>query len=177
MDERTENLLNEYLDGTLDASHQDEAERLLAESEEAQAYLADLELLFADLADLEELPLARDLSQDIVAQLDKPTAAWSNWWLVGQIIGVAVLLLFAWPMLQMSWFELETAVSLPTSTFSLDFISQFWQQLNDNLTAVSTTSSNLPGLGLGPVQLTWLLASTFLIWILSNSYLLRNDSE
>lgn len=177
MDEKTELLLNEYLDGMLSEVEQREVESLLAESAEARAYLAELEQLFGTLTDLESVPLARDLTAEVMTQIELPTASlWSNWWLIAQVAGTAVLLLFAWPILQMGLAEITASFSPATTSVSLTFITDFWQQVRGWSTAVSTPAP-LPTFELSPVQLSLILGSAVLLWLLTNGYLLTNESE
>ena len=179
MNEKTENFLNEYLDGTLNEQQRQEAARLLAESAEAQAFFDELQQTFVGLAELDDVPMRRDLSSSIMTQIEaERVSRWANWWLIGQIVGITILLVFAWPILKLLLAEAGGILEISANLQLFDAIPQFWQQLGSGVTAVFTTSTlSLPTFGLTPIQLTWLLGTAFVVWLLSNGLLLPFDSE
>ena len=97
MQEFNDDLLQEYLDGTLDEEARQGVEAHLAESPESRAQLAELEALFSSLTALPELPLSTDLSVAVMAQFGRETAVtrlprWLWGLLLGQLIVAALLL-------------------------------------------------------------------------------------
>ena len=144
MDEFNEDLLHEYLDGTLDHETRQAIEAYLANSSVARAQLAELQALFSDLDTLPELSLARDLSAAVVAEIGQETAVATPWprWLWGVLLGqafVVLLLLGNIRWLLQDWLgssrqlaaEWMTEVQLPTLAFLNDFwleVTAVWQQ-------------------------------------------------
>lgn len=171
MNEQQEYLLNEYVDGTLSADQQQQVEQWLAESEEARRYLADLQMLFDDLAAVQPQPLARDLTADIMAQVNLPTSVWLNGWLLAQFVIVVGLFVAAWPLLQ-SW--ITPFWSVTSALLTIETITQAGQQIADGLTAVFTWPSlTVPQFNLNGQQFIWLLGTAFTVWLISNLWFMR----
>mgnify|MGYP002625936686 CR=1 FL=1 len=95
MKDFNEDLLHEYLDGTLDDETRQAVEAHLANSPAAQAQLAELEALFSRLDALPELPLARDLAAVVVTEIGQETAVSTPLprWLWGLLLGQALIAL------------------------------------------------------------------------------------
>lgn len=181
MQEFNEDLLHEYLDGTLDEERRQAVEAHLASSSDARARLAELQALFSSLDALPELPLTRDLSGAVVAAIGRETAVstslprWVWWLLLGQVAIVLLLLGNVWAslldwlgsgrQLAMSWIN---SVQLPTLTF----FQQFWVEV----TAV-WQPPNLPNLAIDlPVgQWALLLGLALLLWLAGNRLLFTTE--
>lgn len=170
MDERLEQLINEYLDGALDELEQTEVERVLAQSEEARAYYLELQSLFGEMEALPELPLPRDLSPQIMAQVgNEGRADWSTGWLLLQLVATVGLLVVAWPLLSSLSAQLSTTFVRPTFSFADSVAS--WQLFLMELTAVSPPSLQLD---LPMTQLMGVGLAAFVMWLVGNFVLLDN---
>ncbi len=181
MQEFNDDLLHEYLDGTLD----DETERAvaahLARSPEARAQLAELEALFASLEALPELALTTDLSVAVVAEIGRGTAVarplprWVWGLLVGQVVAAVVLLGPRWSLL---WPWLGTGRAIATDWLAsvqlatLAWLGEFWT----GVTAV-WQQPNLPTLtfDLPTAQWALLLGLALVVWLAGNRLLFVND--
>ncbi len=181
MTEFNDDLLHEYLDGTLDDEMQGVVEAHLAASAAARAQLAELQALFGSLDALPELPLSRDLSAAVVAQIGQGTAVptplprWQWGLLLGQAL-IALLLLgnvWAWLVdwmasgrqLAAAWM---TTVQLPT----LAFFNALWAEV----TAV-WQQPNLPNLAIDLPTAQWalLFALALLVWLAGNRLLFTSE--
>ena len=177
MQEFNEDLLQEYLDDTLDDETRQAVEAHLASSAAARAQLAELQALFSSLDALPELPLTRDLSEAVVAEIGQETVAatplprWLWGLLLGQVLIALLLLGNVWALL-LDWLgngrqlagEWISAVELPTLTF----FDQFWAEV----TAV-WHSPNFPNLSIDLPTSQWalLFGLALLVWLAGNRLL------
>ena len=181
MDEFNEDLLHEYLDGTLDDKTPQAVEAYLASSPEARAQLVALEALFSSLDALPELPLTTDLAAAVVAEIGRETAVstplprWLWGLLLGQVLIALLLLGNAWASL-LDWLgngrllaaEWLTTIQLPT----LAFLSDFWMEV----TAV-WQQPNLPNVSIDLPAGQWalLLGLALLVWLAGNRLLFTTE--
>jgi len=181
MTEFNEDLLHEYLDGTLDDKTRQAVEAHLATSPAAQAQLAELQALFSSLDALPELPLTTDLSAAVVAEIGRETAVtnplprWLWGLLLGQVLIALLLLGNVWTSL-LDWLgngrllaaEWLTTIQLPT----LAFLNEFWAEV----TAV-WQQPNLPNLSFDLPTGQWalLFVLALLVWLAGNRLLFTTD--
>ncbi|WP_420641199.1 anti-sigma factor family protein [Candidatus Leptofilum sp.] len=180
MKEFDEDLLHEYLDGTLDEQTRQAIEAHLANSPEARARLAELEALFSDLDALPELPLATDLSARVVAEIGQETAvARLPRWLWGLMLGqVAIALLLlgnVWSSLLAWWgngraIAIDWFATLQLSTLS--WLNEFWA----GVTAVWQQPA-LPNLifDLPTAQWALLFGLALVVWLAGNRLMFTSD--
>ncbi len=181
MNDFNDDLLHEYLDGTLDDETRRLVEAHLARSPGARAQLAELEALFANLEALPELPLSMDLSAAVVAAMGRETAVarplprWVWGLLLGQMAVAIVLLGTLWSSLQ-DWLNTGQAIAtdwLATAQISvLNGLDAFWA----GVTAVGQKPS-LPTLtfDLPTAQWALLFGLALVVWLAGNRLLFVND--
>ncbi|MEZ4593809.1 MAG: zf-HC2 domain-containing protein [Chloroflexota bacterium] len=176
-----EDLLQEYLDGTLDEETRQNVEAHLASSPEARAQLAELEALFSSLAALSELPLGTDLSVGVVAEIGRETAVtkplprWLWGLLLGQVLVAALLLGSVWSSLLDG---LGTSRAIATDWWAtvqvsvLNWISEFWV----GVTAV-LQQPNLPTVTIDLPAAQWalLFGLALVVWLAGNRLLFVRD--
>lgn len=188
MEQFNEDLLHEYLDGTLDEASRQAVEAHLARSPEARAQLAELEALFGNLGALSELPLAIDLSARVAAEIRQETAASAALsagvarfprWLWGLLLGQAAIALLllgnVWSLLQ-DWLangrllaaEWVTTVQLPT----LAFLDQLWAEVTAvwQQPTLPTFTFDLP-----TAQWALLFGLALVVWLAGNRLLFVNE--
>ncbi|MCP4419055.1 MAG: hypothetical protein GY805_20760, partial [Chloroflexi bacterium] len=172
-----DDMLQEYLDGTLDEARRQAVEAHLANSSEARSQLAQLEGLFASLDALEELPLLTDLSLGVVEQIRQETAVATSLprWLWGVLLGqVAVALLLFGNRWLLLLDGLANGRQLTVDWFStvqitiLTFLEQLWANLTSLLQAPTLPNLTID-LPIGQWALLFSLA--LLIWLAGNRLL------
>lgn len=181
MQEFNEDLLQEYLDGTLDDETRRAVEAHLANSPAARAQLAELEALFSSLDTLPELPLTRDLSAAVVAKIGWETAVSTPLprWLWGLLLGQALIALLllgnVWASL-LDWVGNGRDVATDWfATFQLSalaWLREFWAEI----TAV-WQQPNLPNLTVDLPTSQWalLFGLALLVWLAGNRLLFTAD--
>jgi hypothetical protein len=181
MKDFNDDLLQEYLDGTLDEDTRQAVEAHLANSPEARAQLAELETLFSSLTALPELPLGTDLSVAVVAEIGRETAVakplphWLWGLLLGQTVVAALLLGNVWSSL-LGWWNMGQAIG--TDWFAtvqgslLNWLEEFWQEV----TAV-WQQPNLPAFSIDLPATQWalLFGLALVVWLAGNRLLFVND--
>ncbi len=177
MNEYNEQLLNEYLDGTLSDVQRQEAEKLLHDSAAARAFLADLQFTFAALDELDELPLMMDLSEPLLAQIESPTPTpiWARWLMLAQFTAATLLMIQLWPTIQ-SWLmnsRMATAVliaELSWPQFSLGRMLVEWETA-----VIQPFQTGIPSLGLATNQWSLLILLAFAAWVAGNRLLFSDE--
>lgn len=189
MDKFNDELLQEYLDGTLDDQTRRAVAAHLARSPEARAQLAELEALFSSLDALPELPLGTDLSVAVVTAIGRETAAsttlsagvarplprWVWGLLLGQMAVAALLLGRVLPSL-LDGLGIGRAITtdwLATVQMSLlGWVNEFWL----GVTAV-WQQPNLPtfSIDLPTAQWALLFGLALVVWLAGNRLLFVND--
>lgn len=181
MDEFNEDLLQEYLDGTLDETTRRAVEVHLASSPATRAQLAELQMLFSRLDALPEQPLTTDLSAAIVAKIEQETAVsrplprWLWGLLLIQATVVLLLLGNVWTSL-LNW--LGSGRAIATDWFAtvqlsaLAWLNAFWAEV----TAVWQTP-NLPNLTVDLPTAQWavLFGLALVVWLAGNRLLFTAD--
>ena len=181
MKDFNDDLLQEYLDGTLDDETRQRVEAHLASSPEARAQLAELEMLFSSLEALPELALSTDLSAAVVTKIGQETAVarplprWLWGLLLGQVVGALLLLSSVWSSLLDG---LGTSQAIATdwlATVRLSFLtwmSEFWV----GITAV-WQQPNLPNLtfDLPAAQWALLFGLALVVWLAGNRLMFVHD--
>ncbi|MAT97081.1 MAG: hypothetical protein CL608_08065 [Anaerolineaceae bacterium] len=181
MKDFNEDLLHEYLDGMLDDETRQAVEAHLASSPAARAQLAELEALFSSLDTLPELPLGRDLSAAVVAEIGQEMAVSTSLprWLWGLLLGQALIALLllgnVWTSL-LDW--LGNGRDIATDWFAtfqlstLAWLREFWVQI----TAV-WQQPNLPNLSIDLPTSHWalLFGLALLVWLAGNRLLFTAD--
>lgn len=175
MNEYNEQLLNEYLDDTLDDVQRQEAEKLLHDSAAARAFLADLQRTFDALAGLDELPLMHDLSAQLLAKIEPPVLPplWTRGLMLAQFVAASFLLMQLWPTVQ-GWLmdgmigATVLAAELSWPPFSLaDWETAVMQQFQ----------TGFPSLGLATNQWSLLIGLAFAAWIAGNRLLFSDEGS
>lgn len=180
--------LNEYLDGVLDAPARARVDAHLAGCLQCAARLEAVRALFAELEALPDEPLARDLSAGVLAHLRQPEHALSSlpalrWVVAMQALAALMLLAVAAPFALASLPVAEMALLgrplLDSVTELLAGLAAQAQSLGAALAAwseqsvagaralaapLAETSTALLGAG---------LAVVFVLWVLGNGLLLR----
>ncbi len=181
MTEFNEDLLQEYLDGMLDDKTRQAVEAHLASSPEARAQLAELQALFHELDALPELPLARDLSAVVVAEIGRETTVsptlprWLWGLLLGQLFIALLLLGNVWGSL-LDWLGNGRAVAVDWfATVQLSvlvWVRDFWL----GVTAV-WQQPNLPNLTIDLPTSQWalLFGLVLIVWLAGNRLLFTAD--
>lgn len=150
----SEELLNEYLDGALEAGPRAELEAHLAGCSECAACLDELREVFVALQNLPELSLGRDLAPGILARVPRPaprqrraeTPTALRWLFIVQVVLAALLLLASWSLVaqetlqwdlpglgdyaQQAWAQAEQAAQDWSQGWQLTWQSA-WQSVQD----------------------------------------------
>ncbi|MCP5099742.1 MAG: hypothetical protein GY943_29665 [Chloroflexi bacterium] len=180
MNEQQEQLLNEYLDGTLNEAEQQAAETLLATSAEARAFFAELQQMFIALDELDELPLMTDLSAQVMTQIVAEPATserWIRWILLAQIAVASLVIMQLWPTLQGWLLRSQDVIATQLNTFTWPELT-IWQEIVAWVTAVLNQLTNAtPTLNLASGQWSLLIILAFVAWLASNRFLVSNQNE
>ncbi|MCP4362459.1 MAG: hypothetical protein GY796_31010 [Chloroflexi bacterium] len=179
MNELSDERLNEYLDGVLDAAARQDVETQLAESPEAQVRLAELQTLFVAFGDMAEVPLTRDLSGSVLAALHEPvkpeTVRWLRYlpWL--QLTAVILLILLFWATIQ-GWLlngRTFLTATLPTAQLPDLMIGETVRMWSTAVWQSAQTAA--PQFNLAINQ--WLLLTLALVvWLAGNRLLFTNHN-
>ncbi len=193
MSHLSEELINEYLDQMLDESTQQNVEIHLADCEQCTAQVYEFQTLFTALGELPELPLTRDLTQGILAQLPRRTQIPNLWqqpaFLIQSLLTL-ILLAVSMPILDdlaqqaMKW---RKEIILPTLQIPTlgETIAKFtpllvWEL--DSLFTLPEFTYTLPPLPTIPISSDGNLMFTLvflvgILWIVGNFSLLRSKSN
>ncbi len=167
-------VLNEYLDGMLEAAEETAVRHHLASCPDCRARLTELQNLFSTLEEVAEMPLQIDLSQRIMAEIE-PTSAiplWSKWVMGVQLVTAVILTFSFWPMLQ-TYFTQATLFAenrwrLP------DWPQLILTRLTEWQTAVSQQlQPTTPLFNIPTEQWLWLIGFAFIAWLISSRWLLK----
>ncbi len=178
MNELNDDLLNEYLDGTLDAETRQAVETQLARDPAAQARLAELQNLFADLAQMGEAPLTTDLSAPVLAAIRAEKAEAAAWWLrwlpLLQLVVAGLLIGVFWVTLRELWDNGRTALANVIPTIQLPDL-MLAELVASWLTAVGRTMAEFtPQINLATSQWIVLVGMALVMWLLGNRLLFSN---
>ncbi|MCB8921185.1 MAG: zf-HC2 domain-containing protein [Ardenticatenaceae bacterium] len=173
-------ILNEYLDGTLDEGARKAVEGHLSECAVCRKELASLQTLFASLQTIEELPLAVDLTDTVLAALlpQQEVRRWTLWVGALQIAAVLVMAGFLWPTMQ-TW--LESVQPWLAQLWAVPAPGQWllWERLLAWATAVTQQYRplTLPTFNLPAAQWGLLLGLALLLWLTANRLLLPSSRQ
>jgi anti-sigma factor RsiW len=109
--------LNEYLDGCLDPGGLVEIEKHLEACPTCRQRAADLRSIILDLEALPDIPLERDLSQEVLAAIQSTDNFWGQlkWGVAVQAIVALVIMALALPSIskiwQPGWDDLQLALN------------------------------------------------------------------
>jgi hypothetical protein len=167
----TMHLSDEQLNEILDDRADEAARRHLDACSQCRTRLDELRIVFTALEAVSEQPLRRDLTASVLTRLpEKKRARAGSWTLAIQSALAAVLLAFL-----ASEFGMSTDSFLPqlTGWLSIPQIPTFVLPAFD----FSITDFQWPSLGfeLSSFNLTLLLASAALLWLVGNFSLLRGN--
>ncbi|RMG98952.1 MAG: hypothetical protein D6706_06400 [Chloroflexi bacterium] len=178
----TEQQINEYLDGELDAATRLDVERHLAACVVCRQTMNELQTVFNMLDALPEISPSTDLTSRVLNELAPQPIP--GWWLLlaGQAFAAALLLRVLWPAVQ-------TAVNLgmpylkPLFTFTWPSLSPdlLFQLVREWVTAVSLYLEQFavtpPSFSLPPTQWGFLVLTAFVVWLAGNHILLQNGRQ
>lgn len=180
----TDEILNEYLDGELNAAQRIEADAHLADCTECAARLANLRVLFNEIASLPDLELPRDLSASVLQKVTPPPTAMTPSWIPALILLQALLALiasfFAASLIQKIPSISLPAYSFPTSTELLTRLDKIILTVQSQWTQIHWPSISLnlfTSLDLSSVFIIATLISALLFWLIGNGLLLRSQSH
>lgn len=166
IDDLSDDLLNEYLDGELGEAERQAVAAAIARSPTAQARLVELETLFAAFADMQDVSLAKDLTPGVltaVAAMPAPAPPWLRLLPLIQVVIAALLVIVFWPVLP-NWWDYGRAL-LPTTLPSLAL-----PDVNAMMREWGTAVANLPlpaiQLNLALYQWAILVGLALIIWLL-----------
>lgn len=178
MNELDDALLNEYLDGTLDAEMQQAVATQLADDPAAQARLAELTELFTAFAEMEEVPLTTDLSTAVLhtiqAEKTETASNWVGWLPLLQLMAAGLLIVVFWATLRdLLANGRDTLLSyLPTIQIPDILLKETVQNW---LTAVGERTETLsPQINLATSQWLLLVGIVLIVWLLGNRLLFTN---
>ena len=170
-----DDLLNEYLDGTLDGEAQRAVETKLAHDPAARARLVELQNVFAGLAEMEDEALTTDLSASVLASIRAEKAEGAAWWLRWLPLlqlGVAGLLIgLFWVTLRELWENGRTTLANVIPTIQLPDL-MLAELLDAWLTAVAQAAAEFtPQINLATSQWLGLVGLALVMWLLGNRLL------
>ncbi|GAB4505233.1 MAG: hypothetical protein Fur0043_22280 [Anaerolineales bacterium] len=182
----SEEQVNQYLDGLLEASAQQEFEAHLVACANCRRYVDELQALFAGLATLPDLPLPHDLTPRILARLPQKaivpprTRSLAAQW--GLVTGFAL-----WLGMQMTIIVELPALLLPNITLpalrlpalQLDILPDQFPMPQIPISQPLTFDFQTPSffLPFSPAHLILLLALAALPWVMGNVILMRSRPE
>jgi hypothetical protein len=174
-DHLPDEVLNEKLDQTLAPGLNVEVEAHLMGCPLCTARLDEMRSLFSEIASIPNLPIANDLSQAILGKIVLRPSSLPRpirWLTVLQIICVLFSAILAWPLVE----TIASTSRIPTlDIFITNLTSSDWFLAMLNL-QWPLAGIEVPRLGLDLTSstLTITVAITFLLWLTTNSLLLRH---
>ena len=170
----TDEQLNEYLDN--ETNERELIELHLDSCDECSKRFSDLQNLFLELYSLPELQLTRDLSTRFITSggLIQSTPRWLTLTMTLQIVLAMIALMIAIPFISTILPAIET-LSFTSWIVDLQAILNTWFDSFSKLT-LQPIPFELPTLPvLETTSLLLSLAGIFILWILGNGLLLRNQ--
>ncbi len=183
----TDEVLQVYLDGELQAEEQSEIETHLIDCKECVSRLAKWRSLFTEIERLPDLDQVIDFEPVVLAQLSKahtqPTRGFL--FVLAQAALAITLLAYVWQQISslLPMGQLSSLLSLPIQTLR-DMSSHLVQGLQDVLNQFiswSPSAGNLigriPQISSGNSLLLYLGGLAVMLWITGNLYLLRVNGQ
>lgn len=172
-----DDLLNEYLDGALDAEAQSQVETHLSACGQCRERCTDLQTMFAALSELPERPLQRNLAPAVLRALRPASqAARISPWLAAQSAIAVLLLALSLPFLTQwsaeggRWMGAGWQALTGFVQNQLEWLSAFYGTVSLRLPVLPELIS-LPLAGWALV-----LGCSLAAWLLGNRLLLQKDS-
>jgi anti-sigma factor RsiW len=189
-----EAVLNEYLDGMLEAAFARQVEEHLAMCPECRLNLESLQVLFSSLEELPDEPLERDLVPGVFAGVShgaETVFLRRIKFALGLQIGLAVALLVSvWPWIEEEFLTRRWLPSLErTLVTAVQFLSEgqlpatrVWQELSEkaveSLQTFEQWLAQSPAISFSTIQLALLLGASLFIWLAVNRRLIgQSQSE
>ncbi len=170
-----ESLLNEYLDGALDAAAGAAITDHLAACGECRAALADLQAVFFALSEVAEVELAVDLSARVTAALVPEPSPWLRPFLLAQIAAGVGMVTWLWPTVQ-GWLALAATAVRGALTAIQPIQFGLWERILGWETAVLQQIQHArPAFNLAAGQWAWLIGLALIVWLAGNRLLLRDE--
>ncbi|MBT3322908.1 MAG: hypothetical protein HN392_11555 [Anaerolineae bacterium] len=174
--------LNEYLDEMLDEATKKKIEAHLSGCEECRAKVVGFQALFSTLDELPEIPLRRDLTPNILANLPKPIRVpilWREPAFLLQSALTIILLALGMPILSAKMTSLLPATSY---TALIEMLAPLYTWDFDTLFTMPEFAFSMPTLPTLPTgtdanTLLMLLFSAAILWGIGNYSLLRSKPE
>jgi len=189
----SEELLNTYLDEMLDESSRQKVKAHLDTCDQCSAQVNEMRALFSTLEDLPDMPLTRDLTPGVLAQLPKAVnfpVLWRQPAFVIQTLLTILLLAVNFPMLRTLGQQIALwGNEIVPPTIKFPTLAEMASQLTPLLTwkfgfsfalpELSLTIPTIPTIPFSPDTNTGLLLVIFagLLWVVGNFSLLRNRPE
>jgi hypothetical protein len=184
----TEAQFNQYLDHELDKEAQLQMKAHLETCANCRARFDELRMVFSALAEVPDMPLDRDLTTSIIANLpqtSKRPALWRQPAFIMQSILTVVLLILSMPIFRIwgpkvvVWFEglKLSAIQIPSLPVLIDQIAGLLSsrpRLTFTMPRLPELSALLSGSDFNIVLV--LLMMTGALWMIGNLSLLRNGS-
>lgn len=168
----TDEQLNEYVDN--ETNQREQIELHLNSCNECSTRLSDLQNLFLELDSLPELQLTRDLSTRFITsgQLIQSPPRWLTLTVFAQATLALIALIISIPFITTYIPQIDTN-SLITPLFE---IQTLWNTWLDSLSTIQLpTIPEIPIPVIEMSSLLLMLAGVFILWILGNGILLRNQ--
>ncbi|HCK66045.1 MAG TPA: hypothetical protein DHW49_07245 [Anaerolineae bacterium] len=168
----TDEQLNEYVDN--ETNEREQIELHLHSCDECNARFSDLQNLFLELDSLPDLQLTRDLSTRFVStgQLIQQPPRWLTLTVFAQAALALIALIISIPVITTYIPQIDTN-SLMTPLFE---IQSLWNTWLDSLSTLQLPT--IPEFPIPIIEMSSLLlafAGIFVLWILGNGLLLRNQ--
>lgn len=168
----TDEQLNEYLDNEINAREQIELH--LNSCNECSLRFSDLQNLFLELDSLPDLQLTRDLSKRFITsgQLNLGLPRWLTLTVFAQATLALISLIISIPFITTYIPQIDVA-SLTSPLFEIQSLWNTWLDSLSTLQLPTIPQFPIPIIEMSSLLLA--LAGIFVLWILGNGLLLRNQ--
>jgi hypothetical protein len=175
-----EEVLNEYLDDSLDAAVGDEVVKHLAGCALCTLRLEDLRGVFQALEELPEAPLGRDLAKEVLANIAPPAKSVYSMGvrlLLGlEVVCAAALALALWPMIEANFTPDVYWQAVDAAALALMQVVIRWQEaaaaLLEQLGLLEQWGLQWGDLPFSTLQVTLLLGVSVFAWLAVNGRLI-----
>lgn len=174
-DHVTDVQLNEYLDNETTSDERARIESHVSACEECAARVTALQTLFAEIESLPELELSTPLAAPFTRPSSLPGSQLPRWLKLTATLQAAcalIALIVAAPVVR----DLLPSIEAPSLTTIILQIQSQWTAWLDLLSTVQIPAlPQLPALEISSLMLTLTLAGVFLLWLVGNGLLLRQQ--